>query len=59
MLLQEKKGTQEVIDSFINAVLYVYKTGISWRDLSQRKRFRRWSINGTWNKINEKIGKKY
>ena len=49
---------------FINAVLYVCKTGISWRDLpgsygkwySVWKRFRRWSINGTWNKINEKIG---
>ena len=49
---------------FINAVLYICKTGISWRDLPESygkwysvwKRFRRWSINGTWNKINERIG---
>ena len=52
---------------FINAVLYVCKTAISWRDLPESygkwhsvwKRFRRCSINGTWNKINERIGENY
>ena len=41
---------------FVDAVLYVAKTGIPWRDLPERfgpwgtvwKRFDRWSRKGTW-----------
>jgi transposase len=44
---------------FIDAVLYVAKTGIPWRDLPIRfgkwdtafKRFNRWSKKGTWARV--------
>ena len=48
---------------FIDAVLYVLKTGIPWRDLPERfgnwnsvwRRFDRWSENGTWKKVVKKL----
>ena len=44
---------------FINAVLWIGKTGAPWRDLPERfglwnsvwKRFDRWSYKGTWSRI--------
>jgi transposase len=44
---------------FIDAVLYVAKTGIPWRDLPERfghwgtvyKRFNRWCKKGTWQRV--------
>lgn len=44
---------------FVNAVVYVLKTGIPWADLparfgkhdSVRKRFDRWCASGVWEKI--------
>lgn len=46
---------------FVNAVLYVAKTGIAWRDLPERfgnwnsiwRRFDRWSAAGVWKKLSE------
>ena len=48
---------------FIDAVLYVTKTGIPWRDLPERfgpwdtvyKRFDRWSKKGTWKAVFETL----
>jgi transposase len=44
---------------FVNAVLYVAKTGIPWRDLPRRfgrwnsvwRRFRRWAGAGVWGAV--------
>jgi transposase len=44
---------------FVNAVLYVARTGIPWRDLPDRfgkwnsawRRFRRWAEAGVWGRV--------
>jgi putative transposase len=49
---------------FVNAVLYVARTGIPWRDLPERyghwnsvwRRFDRWCANGVWTKIAAVLG---
>ena len=49
--------------NFINAVIYVHKTGTQWRDLPSEfgkfntvhKRFRRWVKIGVWDKIFEHL----
>ena len=49
---------------FVNAVIYVLKTGIPWADLpgrfgkhdSVRKRFDRWCAAGVWQKIAQASG---
>jgi len=48
---------------FIDAILYVAKTGIPWRDLPARfghwdtayKRFNRWCKKGTWQRVFEAL----
>ena len=48
---------------FINAVLWIAKTGAPWRDLPERfglrnsvwKRFDRWSLKGVWRQIFEAL----
>jgi transposase len=48
---------------FVNAVLYVAKTGIPWRDLPERfgnwnsvwRRFRRWAESGAWGRVLEAV----
>lgn len=48
---------------FINAIFYVAKTGIPWRDLPERfgkwnsvfQRFNRWSQKGIWQRIFEAV----
>ena len=48
---------------FIDAVLYIAKTGIPWRDLPTRfgnwdaayKRFNRWCKKGTWQRVFEAL----
>src|SRR5262245_57890306 len=48
---------------FVDAVLYVAKTGIPWRDLPERfghwdsvyKRFNRWCQKGTWQRVFEAL----
>ena len=49
---------------FVNAVLFVLKTGIPWDDLPARygkpntvwKRFDRWCANGVWERVFHAIG---
>ena len=49
---------------FVNAVLFVLKTGIPWDDLPERygkpntvwKRFDRWCANGVWEELFHVIG---
>jgi transposase len=51
---------------FINAVMYVAKCGIPWRDLPPRfgswnsvyVRFRRWATKGVWQNIFKEMGDK-
>lgn len=49
---------------FLDAVLWIAKTGAPWRDLPERfgnwnsvwKRFDRWSRKGTWKKVFDALG---
>jgi transposase len=49
---------------FVNAVLYVLKTGIPWEDLPARygkpntvwKRFDRWCASGVWERMARALG---
>lgn len=49
---------------FVDAVLFVAKTGIPWRDLPERfgkwnsvwKRFDRWCARGVWESLAEQLG---
>ena len=49
---------------FVNAVMWIAKTGAPWRDLPERfgpwntvfKRFSRWSKAGVWEKILRELG---
>ena len=50
--------------TFVNAVLFVAKTGVAWRDLPERygnwnsvwRRFSRWSEAGRWEAFAEALG---
>lgn len=60
------KGKQADNRLFINAVMYVAKCGIPWRDLPERfgnwnsvyVRFRRWAKAGTWQHLFEVLADK-
>lgn len=49
---------------FVNAVLYVLKTGIPWEDLPERlgkpnsvwKRYDRWCASGVWERVAKVLG---
>lgn len=49
---------------FVNAVIWISRTGAPWRDLPERfgkwnsvfKRFRRWCVNDVWKRIGEELG---
>lgn len=49
---------------FVNAVLFVLKTGIPWADLPERfgkpntvwKRFDRWAAKGVWERVAQALG---
>ena len=67
-LLPGREGTRGVTAQdnrlFVNAVLYVAKTGIPWRDLPDRfgnwnsvwRRFDRWCAAGVWQKLTDASG---
>ena len=66
--LPGREGTRGVTAKdnrlFLNAVLYVAKTGIPWRDLPERfgnwnsvwRRFDRWCAAGVWQKLADALG---
>ena len=53
------RGPSAADRGFVNAVVYVAKTGIPWRDLPDRfgnwnsvwRRFRRWAEAGVWGRV--------
>jgi len=57
--LLPRRGPEGDKRRFVDAVLYVAKTGIPWRDLPERfgkpntvwKRFDRWARAGVWRKV--------
>ena len=59
-----RDGRPENNREFVDAVLYVSKTGIPWRDLPERfghwnsiwRRFDRWCKAGVWQRIFEALG---
>ena len=67
-LLPGKKGdpgkTAEDNRLFVNAVLWIAKTGAPWRDLPERfgkwnsvfQRFNRWCKRGVWQRILDTLG---
>jgi putative transposase len=66
--LPGREGTRGVTAKdnrlFMNAVLYVAKTGIPWRDLPERfgnwnsvwRRFDRWCAAGVWQQLTDVLG---
>ena len=57
--LLPRRGPSKTIRRFVDAVLWVAKTGAAWRDLPARfgkpnsvwKRFDRWARAGVWRKV--------
>lgn len=57
--LLPKRGPKADNRKFVNAVLWIDRTGAPWRDLpdrlgnwnSQWRRFRRWSASGVWGRV--------
>lgn len=62
-LLPARRGPAADDRRFVNAVLYVARTGVPWRDLPGRfgnwnavwRRFDRWSRSGVWAKVFEAL----
>ena len=67
-LLPGKEGDpgRSAVDNraFVDAVVYVLKTGIPWEDLPERygkpnsvwKRFDRWCASGVWERVAQALG---
>ena len=63
-LLPGKVGDAGDNRVFVNAVLYVLKTGIPWADLPERfgkpntawKRYGRWCKTGVWERVGRVLG---
>jgi transposase len=66
-LIPEKRKSARVDDRrIVNAILYVLRSGIPWRDLPEAygpyttayNRFNRWSGRGIWKRIFERLASK-
>ena len=67
-LLPKRQGSGRPIEldlhQVVNAILYVVMTGCQWRNLptdfpkakSVYYHFRKWSLNGTWQRLNRAVG---
>ena len=61
--LLPRSGPEGERRRFVNAVLYVAKTGVAWRDLPERfgnwnsvwRRFARWADAGVWGRVLETL----
>ena len=58
------RGPNPADRGFVDAVLYVAKTGVPWRDLPERfgnwnsvwRRFARWAKGGVWGRVLAAVG---
>jgi transposase len=66
-LMPESRKSARIDDrKIMNAIFYVLRTGMPWRDLPERygpyttayNRFNRWSRHGIWKKIFDKLAAK-
>ena len=57
--LLPRRGPRTDNRTFVNAVLWIDRTGAPWRDLPERlgdwnsqwRRFRRWAASGVWERV--------
>jgi len=63
LMPKSRKGARADDRRIMNAIFYVLRTGMPWRDLPERygpyttayNRFNRWSRRGIWKKIFDKL----
>ena len=66
LMPQNRKGARADDRKIMNAIFYVLRTGMLWRDLPERygpyttvyNRFNRWSRRGIWKRIFEALASK-
>lgn len=66
LMPQSRKSARVDDRKIMNAIFYVLRTGMPWRDLPERygpyttayNRFNRWSRRGIWKKIFDKLASK-
>ncbi len=66
LMPQSRKSARRDDRKIMNAIFYVLRTGMPWRDLPERygpyttayNRFNRWSRRGIWRRIFDKLASK-